>query len=664
MSHLLLFTAQGSKPLTKAAVNGTGVKRIYAKEIKSYTVQLNGSLTTTLSLPKQKRKSLGVTHRYITVQLYIPMGKNCSISLQLSDTNHARYRLILSTAIKASNVNKLKPGNPLHFQLPLSIQRNRWTRIVLDVAQLTQETFGEIGSGAMFRTVDAISVSANCRLRNIFSTLDDPSSDSSIVPLPLELVLHSKNKVINDVFVDGIDGGGSPKTITDSKTRQQPRRPIPSPIPTIPTPSSVSIPTPLPTPSKITLAFGTRVIEDSTMISPQGGGALTPLATPSPNVRRGNSSRQVTSGTSPTPPRSSSRRNKTPGSGSRGSSGSKGVRRRGNKNQKNNQDKNQLMQQHQNIRQQQAESEAEREKNLLPDDFYTYDMHAHGGGPLSLPSPAVPTYVDRAASPFDEETFTPSSRYGNVAEEEFQEFSEENMNENMDENMDENMEDNTENQTPVQFQDTYTEYNKYDNVVLEKEEEEMNQIPRCPTNESMSRMQVPPSFAMEANDGTVEDNADQRQEAAEDEEERLHLNESNQDYLVDENEYEYEKDVQNMAQEENNEENNVVDEEESDAEAHIAFLYSQLELKRRQIHRIEADLSGDEEDQLEELEELNNDGLDLYEEDSNDGVMLMDDNDMDALRGDEEEEGEEELVFDPILQCFYSPKTNQYYESK
>merc|ERR1712166_288476 len=221
----------------------------------------------------------------------------------------------------------------------------------------------------------------------------------------------------------------------------------------------------------------------------------------------------------------------------------------------------------------------------------------------------------------------------------------------------------TENQTPVQFQDTYTEYNKYDNVVLE--EEEMNEIPRCPTNEPMSRMQVPPSFAMEANDGTVEDNADQRQEAAEDEEERLHLNESNQDYLVDENEYEYEKDVQNMAQEENNEENNVVDEEESDAEAHIAFLYSQLELKRRQIHRIEADLSGDEEDQLDELEELNNDGLDLYdEEDSNDGVMLMDDNDMDALRGDEEEEGEEELVFDPILQCFYSPKTNQYYESK
>ena len=134
----------------------------------------------------------------------------------------------------------------------------------------------------------------------------------------------------------------------------------------------------------------------------------------------------------------------------------------------------------------------------------------------------TPPKPNSYTAPFDEETFTPSSRYGNVAEEEFQEFSEE----NMDENMDENMEDNTENQTPVQFQDTYTEYNKYDNVVLEKEEEEMNEIPRCPTNEPMSRMQVPPSFAMEADDGTVEDNADQRQEAAEDEEERLHLNES------------------------------------------------------------------------------------------------------------------------------------------
>merc|ERR1711865_724926 len=114
------------------------------------------------------------------------------------------------------------------------------------------------------------------------------------------------------------------------------------------------------------------------------------------------------------------------------------------------------------------------------------------------------------------------------------------------------------------------------------------------------------------------------------------------------------------------------EEEDNEAESHIAFLYSQLELKRRQIQRIEADLSDGDVPQEEEEDERD-DGDDCYkdeyddvdDDDGNDGVMLMDENDMNALRGDDEDEDEEEeLVFDPILQCFYSPRTNMYYEKE
>ena len=282
-----IFTPVGANPLSKAAVSRAGVKRVFVKSIKSYCVALKGLPTTTLSLPKKQRISLGVTHRYITVQLFVPLTKNCSIELRLSDTNHCTYRLILSTALKASHAMKIKPGHPLHFQVPLPLQRNRWCRVVLDVAQLTHATFGEMNE-AMFRTVDAISVTANCRIRNIFSTLEDPLADSSLVPQHLELVTTTMAKV-NDVFVDGTTTtttmlGGK------SKERRQPRQPLPSPVPTLPTPVGGVTPS-LPTPSRLTFAFGTRVSEETPSF-------VTP-------PQEGNGERR-------TPPKSSSRR-RTPG---------------------------------------------------------------------------------------------------------------------------------------------------------------------------------------------------------------------------------------------------------------------------------------------------------------------------------------------------------------
>ena len=91
---------------------------------------------------------------------------------------------------------------------------------------------------------------------------------------------------------------------------------------------------------------------------------------------------------------------------------------------------------------------------------------------------------------------------------------------------------------------------------------------------------------------------------------------------------------------------NVVEEE---AEARIAFLYSQLEMKRRQIQRMEAEFN-DVDDFMRNDNTDNTDITDITDNTDNDEMVLMED----SVTDDEEEE----LVFDPILQCFYSPKTN------
>ena len=615
-----LFTALGSDPLGKASTSKTGIKRTYAKEIKSFCITLKGSPTTTLALPKKQHLSLGCTHRYITVQLFVPLGRNCSIALRLSDTNHSRYRLILSTAVKSSNVDKLKPGNPLHFQVPLSIRRNCWSRVVLDVAQLTQETFGEIND-AMFRTVDGIAISANCRVRNIFSSLEDPLTNGSIVPQQLEIVASRK---INDIFVDGT--AATVRGDAAANTPKQPRQPRPSPVPTLPTPLGSMTPS-LPTSSKITFAFGTRASSSSSsFISPtanvKNAQGNTPASRPSSKRRTpGGSVPRRTRKTTP-----SSRLNKA--------------------------------------------NSCKEDDSLLPDGFYTFDMHTQGGGPLSAPSPAAPIYMDRAASPFPEESFTPSSRYG-TSEQDGQDGQDDEKENTV--YLGELGEDVEPSATPLSEHDGVNGiYDRHEMVLQEEEEDGEESIPPCPTHvlNAMAPPPTPPVNYMDDNEDTSE--TDQEDNALYVEDGRNELAETTGTGATG-------TDTGATTIDDCTTAVGVEPEEEDDeAAAHIAFLYSQLELKRRQIQRMEADFDdvdtvlGGRGEKEERRNEENNTVHGMSDDDDNDGMVIMDDEDLQHVQkgehnndndGDDEDDAEE-LVFDPVLQCFYSPRTNMYYESK
>lgn len=325
----LIFTPAGSKPLSQARVGRTagGVKRVYCKDVKGYGVELKGARTTKLELPKRKQDSLGVTHRYLVFQVNVPAGRDFAVELTVSDTNHFRYRLILSTAIKSagasnggdagrtgrrsggSGSNKRNPGNPLHFQLPLRMAKTKWSNVVVDVVALTHATFGDV-HGAMFRCVDSVAITASCRLRNVFSALENPISSPNAVPAHLALRLVN-GRPPRTIFVDGGNGNennsrgsmlsptsprerkvfssfptapstrsattaanGSASQRTPSRT---PRLPLPSPVPTLAHASgaaaaaamvSPSLPSP---PATVKLAFGTRVRQSPKVVDSAAG---------------------------------------------------------------------------------------------------------------------------------------------------------------------------------------------------------------------------------------------------------------------------------------------------------------------------------------------------------------------------------------------------------
>ena len=664
----LIFTSVGAKPLDAARVSRSGVKRVYCKQVKGYGVELKGPRTTRMELPRGKRESLGVTHRYLVFQVNVPAGRDFAIEITVSDTNHFRYRLILSTAIKTASQTQAvptrrNPGNPLHFQLPLRLAKTKWTSIVVDVMQLTQETFGEIHN-AMFRCCDAVAVTANCRIRNIFSALENPISVPNAVPAHLSLRM-ANGQAAKWVFVNGTDqsavdassslvrmspaqrkGRVSNRSDRSSLTTQTPRLPLPSPAPTLlhapgakaaADAVSPSLPS---SPPSVKLAFGTRV-SPSKVDSAVG---------PSP-VRSGNKASRRPASRQPQPSKTPSR--STPISENYWD---QLPRRRF----ANNTDEND-----------EFTAKTTREHHRVPRAMELYGE----GSPLSPPNIMVEDAMvspslgssDKAMHENSlreeaddmEESFerepdaTPSRGYLPSEEHDSKELLQEH-------SRNENQEGEDE------HDDAETDSSGDKAGVLEVMGALREKILENRASESVTNM----------TEGVDIDGADQFLQG--------HVEPTDMHEVEDAASFsEYEESDDDNEEDEN-------DENDEEAAARIAYLYSQLELKRRQIARMEADFSDTEAGREEDKQEQQESFADNHEDhessmenfiDDIDIVNMGEESELQALghtneeigniRGknmnldkeeEEEEEEEEELIFDPILDCYYSPRTNTYFE--
>uniref|UniRef100_A0A9L0IQK1 CFAP20 domain containing n=1 Tax=Equus asinus TaxID=9793 RepID=A0A9L0IQK1_EQUAS len=126
----------------------------FDKEVKSFVFVLEGSSQTNkIQLPKENKQIRNI-----------------------------KRRLYLST------VHKELSSTPLHAKIPLfMIKRKIWCNLCIDLVAFTSEIF----KGAVFQSLDGIIVSANCKLRKIFTLKSKPQDTADKdagydVPLPTD----------------------------------------------------------------------------------------------------------------------------------------------------------------------------------------------------------------------------------------------------------------------------------------------------------------------------------------------------------------------------------------------------------------------------------------------------------------------------------------------
>ncbi|XP_005387328.1 PREDICTED: uncharacterized protein C3orf67 homolog isoform X3 [Chinchilla lanigera] len=163
-----IFSAQGKNPGAKWKILGSPsvIWKEFDKEVKSFVFVLEGSSQTNkIQLPKENKQILGLIQRFLVLQIYIPLGQDFSTELLITDLGNIKRRLYLST------VHKELSSTPLHAKIPLfMIKRKIWCNLCIDLAAFTSEIF----KGAVFQSLDGIVVSANCKLRKIFTLRSKP----------------------------------------------------------------------------------------------------------------------------------------------------------------------------------------------------------------------------------------------------------------------------------------------------------------------------------------------------------------------------------------------------------------------------------------------------------------------------------------------------------
>nr|XP_012645739.1 uncharacterized protein C3orf67 homolog isoform X3 [Microcebus murinus] len=179
-----IFSAQGKNPGAKWKIVGSPsvIWKEFDKEVKSFVFVLEGSSQTNkIQLPKENKQILGLIQRFLVLQIYVPLGQDFSTELltrieqtapiwdmlfmRITDLGNIKRRLYLST------VHKELSSTPLHAKIPLfMIKRKIWCNLCIDLVAFTSEIF----KGAVFQSLDGIVVSANCKLRKIFTLKSKP----------------------------------------------------------------------------------------------------------------------------------------------------------------------------------------------------------------------------------------------------------------------------------------------------------------------------------------------------------------------------------------------------------------------------------------------------------------------------------------------------------
>ncbi|XP_035808735.1 uncharacterized protein C3orf67 homolog isoform X5 [Amphiprion ocellaris] len=165
-----IFSGQGKDPVAKWKLCGgpSAIHKEYNKEVKGFVYCLEGSSQTVkMQIPENGKMSLGLLQRFLVLQVNIPQCSDFSAELVITDSEHLKRRLHLST------VHKELSATPLHAKIPfVGLRRNVWSTLCIDLVSLTGELFKE------FLRLDGISLFATCKVRRIFTMKTEPTGTS------------------------------------------------------------------------------------------------------------------------------------------------------------------------------------------------------------------------------------------------------------------------------------------------------------------------------------------------------------------------------------------------------------------------------------------------------------------------------------------------------
>ena len=193
-----MFSAQGRDPLSKKCkVTGSSssIQKQYDKDVKSYVYVLEGEPTTTkIQFPKEDKHGLFLTQKFLVFQLFVQVCQPFSFEIAVTDQTQNKRRIFFSSNLKDISVT------PLHAKFPLTLlNAGSWLNMCLDLESLVSDTF----NGPKFRAVESFTITANCRLKKVFTLRVAPldtSEDHKVQcansePLPRNLQLITTSDV-------------------------------------------------------------------------------------------------------------------------------------------------------------------------------------------------------------------------------------------------------------------------------------------------------------------------------------------------------------------------------------------------------------------------------------------------------------------------------------
>ena len=137
---------------------------------------------------------VSLIQRCIVFQLFVKSNHEFSVELVVTDLAKNRRNLLFSTSHKELNIQ------PLSARIPIKcINRDQWTNFVIDLAFL----INELWKNQTFKTIDAISMCANCKLRRVFTLKNIPNaeiglmSEESLVSVDFPEDSNSKTQLFN-----------------------------------------------------------------------------------------------------------------------------------------------------------------------------------------------------------------------------------------------------------------------------------------------------------------------------------------------------------------------------------------------------------------------------------------------------------------------------------